>query len=285
MRVDHVIIVDWSSAGMPKTGRDSIWIGTADRSGTTAENIPTRVQAEQRLNNICANVPANERVLIGVDFGLGYPRGFAQRVTGQASAFALWRWLAERVTDTPENVSNYRVVAASLNAASGGGPFWGDARAQDTAGLPRRKPPLPDGIAAHRITETAGRDGGAVPKTMWQLAYAGAVGAQSLTGIPMMHRLRSTFTQSRVWPFEPMDAAPIVFAEVYPSLIARTAEAEGFATKDAAQVTLLARALFRLGQSGLLADLFDVDQPPELLVEEGWILGAGHAETLRAALG
>ena len=112
MRFDRVIIVDWSSAGVPKTGRDSIWIGTADRSGTTAENIPTRFQAEQRLATICAEVPPKERLLIGVDFGLGYPRGFAQRVTGQASAFALWRWLAERVTDTPENVSNFREVAS-----------------------------------------------------------------------------------------------------------------------------------------------------------------------------
>jgi molybdopterin-guanine dinucleotide biosynthesis protein B len=54
--------------------------------------------------------------------------------------------------------------------------------------------------------------------------------------------------------------------------------------KDAAQVTLLARALFRLSAQGGLAPLLTPPNLPEI-AEEGWILGAGHAAALLAAAG
>ena len=69
-------------------------------------------------------------------------------------------------------------------------------------------------------------------------------------------------------------------AAVYPSLLA-TAVAARPGIKDAAQVRLLARALFRLSQAGTLAPLFAT---PPIATEEGWILGAGHAPVLAQAL-
>jgi hypothetical protein len=54
--------------------------------------------------------------------------------------------------------------------------------------------------------------------------------------------------------------------------------------KDAAQVTLLARAFWRLSQQGALGPLLarpDIDD----IAEEGWILGAGHEPALIAAAG
>jgi hypothetical protein len=46
-------------------------------------------------------------------------------------------------------------------------------------------------------------------------------------------------------------------------------------------VKLLARALWRLSQRGVLAPLLDT---PDIAREEGWILGAGHAPMLADAL-
>ena len=55
--------------------------------------------------------------------------------------------------------------------------------------------------------------------TCWQLAGAGAVGAQVLMGLPVLHRLRERFGKElAVWPFEAADA-PIVLAEIWPSLL------------------------------------------------------------------
>ena len=69
---------------------------------------------------------------------------------------------------------------------------------------------------------------------------------------------------------------------MYPSLLAKAVAREG-GIKDAAQVRLLALALWRLSRSGGLAALWDV---PEGVArtEEGWILGAGHGSALEAAL-
>jgi hypothetical protein len=90
----------------------------------------------------------------------------------------------------------------------------------------------------------------------------GSVGSQSLLGLPMIHRL-SQLPGSRSGPL-PRRIAPVVLAEVYPSLIAGPvailANAEGL-TADQAQVRLLSRALYRLARQDRLAPLFDA--PPE----------------------
>jgi hypothetical protein len=158
-----------------------------------------------------------------------------------------------------------------------GAAFWGDGTRLGTPGLPRRRPPLPRGLSERRATERQAQADGVQPKTVWQLAGAGAVGAQALTGIPVLARLRAAHPL-RVWPFEPVGDAPAVVAEVYPSLLAEAVRAEG-GVPDAAQVRLLARALWRLSDQGRLAGLFTGGD-----AEEGAILGAGQAGVLRAAL-
>jgi hypothetical protein len=99
-------------------------------------------------------------------------------------------------------------------------------------------------------------------------------------GLPMIHRL-SKISGVAVWPFQPWDQAPVVLAEVYPSLLAPAIRASADSIPDRAQVTLLARALRRLAQERRLAPMFDV---PPIAREEGWILGAGHHALLAGAL-
>ena len=290
MRPDRILILDWSAARGARRGRDSIWIGQADAGGITAENPPTRTAAEARLGALIAEALARgERLLLGADFAFGFPAGFARRLTGAPAPLGVWAWLAARVAETAGHGSNYRAAAAEANAMLGGpGPFWGNGERIATPGLPRLRPPLPEGLATYRATDLAARaPGGGSPKPVWQLAGAGSVGAQVLTGLPVLARLRAAHPgRVAVWPFEEIADAPVVLAEVYPSLIAPEVAALKNASgmvADEAQVRLLAGALWRMAAvDGLGAMLGAAAERPEA-AEEGWILGAGHQGALRAA--
>ena len=278
-RFDTVAIVDWSATNGPspaKPAPDAIWIGTARATGETAQYFRTRADAESHLAAlIAAESAAGRRLLIGFDFPLAYPTGFAARLTGEASPRALWRWLADHITDSA-NRNNRFAVADAINRRIGNGPFWGRPASLPLPHLPERKavdyPAL--GLPERRAIETR------IPRAqpVWKLYTTGSVGSQALMGLPMIHRL-SQRAGVTVWPFDP--PGPVTLAEVYPSLLAPlVAQTPGI--KDAAQVTLLARALFRLSGQGALAPLLAPPDDPRI-PEEGWILGAGHEATLLAA--
>lgn len=281
-RFDTVAIVDWSATNGPspaKPSPDAIWIGTATGAEESAQYFRTRAEAESHLSNLIATEQAaGRRLLIGFDFPMGYPTGFAARLTGQANPRAIWRWLADHITDDA-NRNNRFAVADAINARLGDGPFWGRPASLPLPYLPERKavdyPAL--GLSERRAAETH------VPRAqpVWKLFTTGSVGSQALMGLPLIHRL-SQRPGTAVWPFDPITTAPVVLAEVYPSLLAPlVAQTPGI--KDAAQVTLLARALSRLSQKGDLAALLTPPNLPQI-AEEGWILGAGHADALIAVL-
>lgn len=273
---DEVLVVDWSASASasPKPAPNSIWIGRTTQDETTAQHFPTRMVAEAwLLHHFTLARARGLRVLAGFDFAFGYPAGFASALTGQADARAVWAWLADQITDTSSNQNNRFKVAAAINARFGAGPFWGNPH---DSGVPKLKPRYPfAGLAEHRQSEAKGA------KSVWQLYGNGAVGSQSLMGLPMLHRLCAA-AQATVWPFDPIPG-PLMLAEVYPSLLRRAvnqAATEGWVT-DAAQVRLLSRALWRLSQDGALAALMSAPIDP---LEEGAVLGACHTPQLEAAL-
>lgn len=284
MKVDRVAMLDWSSAKGPRRGKDSIWLGLAGAGAQAPVNLPTRAAAEEALQAL-ARLPG--RTLIGVDIGFAWPAGFARGLTGSPRALAVWDWLAARVQDGPEG-ANHRAVAAQANGHfTGGGPFWGDGTRSGTPGLPRTRPDLPPGLRWHRGIEAAAAFGRIKPKSQFQLAGAGAVGAQSLTCVPVLHRLRAAFQgQVAVWPFEPVEEARIVLVEVYFSLLGEVLAQTlpHYPCLDAAQVDLYARAVQRLSDVGALAPLLQPQAASATVQDEGWILGAGHHATLQAAL-
>lgn len=277
---DRIVVVDWSANSTPKRGADSIWIGSAGAGGGAPENLPTRVQAMDVLRKrITAGLAAGQRVLIAFDIGFGFPRGFAQRLTGQASALAVWDWLAQRVRDDAGNRNNRFEVAAAMNREFPGiGPFWGRPSGHDLPDLPE-KGTARQGHGLVELRETEALCSGAHP--MWKLYTTGSVGSQSLLGIAHLAGLRREFGAAlAVWPMQPADAR-VVVVETYLSLIdAAVRKAQGYACKDAAQVDLLARALHRADISTLMA----APATPAVLREEGWILGAGHHVSLLRAL-
>ncbi|MFV0301695.1 MAG: molybdopterin-binding protein [Paracoccus sp. (in: a-proteobacteria)] len=224
------------------------------------------------------------RVLLGADFAFGYPAGFARRVAGDDRALSLWEWLAERITNDALNQSNFREIAGQINLHLGGNsPFWGNGLARDVPGLPRKKPPLPDGLDAFRETEGLAAGPGGQPKSVWQLAGAGCVGAQTLTGIVCLAGLRQRFAGDlAVWPFEPIDRAQVILVEIYPSIISAAVKAsKGYSCPDEAQVSLLAKTFAALDAEDALMALFceQVSRP----FEEGQIFGAGDLPALQQA--
>jgi hypothetical protein len=331
MKFDLVAVVDWSASSARPILRpraDAIWLGLASAIGVQTTYLPSRHAAEVAIVALIDKALATgQSLLIGFDFPMGYPDGFAARLTGEASAPAVWRWLDAAITDGPDNRNNRFAVADAINhrlgASTFGGPFWGRPESQPLAHLPTRKtmdyPAL--GLAERRRVEVL------VPRAqpVWKLYTTGAAGSQSLTGLPLIHRLNLR-PEVAVWPFA--DPSQIMLAEIYPSLLAPDVAAEiaaqtfnasnptairpdttkhvaikptainstmtGAAAvhhdavqppaiKDEVQVRLLSQSLYRLGQTGALDALLSAP-PPEVRREEGWILGAGAASTLRAAL-
>lgn len=282
---DRYVVVDWSASSTPKLGRDSIWIAVYDQTGAASStNVATRDAAEAALVDIFSSDPTST-TLVGVDFSLGYPLGTAAAL-GLAGTpwWAMWEMLADRIGDDDRNRNNRFAVAAGLNAELTGGasPFWGCPPSAAGVHLTTTKPSTVGPLAQFRAVEALLRGQGRRPFTSWQLLGAGAVGSQSLLGIPRLHALSRRFGERvQVWPFttglQPpvLDDGVIVVAEVWPSML-DVDDAAG-AVRDAAQVDATARWLAAADAGGRLDALFCPGLEPEMSAaavgEEGWVLG------------
>lgn len=279
MIFDRVIMVDWSGGNdrgaAPK--KDAIWACVA-ANGTADDPVYLRnrqVAEDWIITTLTQSRDAGHRVLIGFDLCFAYPKGFATRLIGSEDTLALWDWFAARVTDSP-TANNRFDLAGEINARfPGTGPFWFNGLQRDIAHLPRKGTARQGhGLPEKRTADLAVR-GSFSP---WQLAGAGAVGGQVIMGLPTLSRLRHRFgADLSVWPFQPADTQ-IVLAETYFSQLPDLVTTDPHPIKDASQVTVHARAFSALPPAEM-GRLMAVDPTPE-----GWVLGAGHAETLRAAL-
>ena len=293
---DAFVMVDWSASATPKSGADSIWVASLDvKSGaTTLVNHRTRALAERALRSRLIEFPAR-RVLVGFDFPLGYPLGFARLLgAGHGDWATVWRYLAGSIVDDERNANNRFDVADHMNAWAGPtpGPFWGCPPTRSTPILrPRKDARFPVAtvvgeLREYRISERRLRDRGLRPFSTWQLYGNGSVGSQALVGIPVVARLRADrdlARRSQVWPFTTgCDSNPtaglrnaIVHAEIWPGLV--PLDRGRHPVKDAAQVIAVCEHLARLDRDGGLGGCFapaltDAERVA-VVREEGWILG------------
>ena len=292
---DAYPMVDWGAGNAPKTGADSIWLALAERGGDGAlrlacpENPPTRAAARERLSALLTDLLArNKRVLAGFDFPFGYPAGTGAALKLPGAPWrAMWELLAAKIEDDPANRNNRFQVADELNRRLGheGGPFWGH-----PTGLGHlcRHGPKSSGYAyCHGFKERRLVEDRYIRKAqpVWKLAYPGAAGSQTLTGLPVVEALRRRFgDRCRVWPFETGLKAPaeraagsVVLAEIYPALVEpRSARHD---VKDSQQVQAMALHLAELDSRGALAAIFagpaglPNHERQQVEREEGWILG------------
>lgn len=282
---DDYIAVDWSANNSPKRGKDSIWIATASQSSQAApQNLSTRHAAMEKITALCrAALSENRRALIGFDFAFGYPEGTAA-LWGQNSWAGIWALIERRITDSPKNVSNRYEVAEALNRLSRfeHGPFWGHPWQHSYDRLSPKKPKiLPDNFTRFRRVERETRGA----KSVWQLAYNGAVGSQTLLGVAALQRFRQNpelKDHIAVWPFETdfeRDLTkPIILAEIYPSSHKGWQDMP-HPTVDAQQVACVARDFMNWDAAGMLAGKLAPQDPLThaqrrvVTREEGWIVG------------
>jgi len=290
------VIVDWSAASKPTTGADSIWIGVLKRDvrfrlAFESFNEATRSAAEARLNTILADLKKrSERALVGFDFPLGFPRGFAEALKLKGEPWrAAWDELGKRVVDKPTNVNNRFNVAAQLNRllTDGPFPFWGapPKDVQTTLSATKPRPHGPDDLPEFRHADLAAKGAASI----WKTYYNGSVGGQAIMGIPLVRRLKDARGEAaRVWPFEtgfrPLTEAElagveVVLAEIYPSM--HKVQALPGEVKDQAQVRTTAEHFARLDEANKLGAVFGpakgmaAEAVLDAEREEGWILGAG----------
>jgi precorrin-8X/cobalt-precorrin-8 methylmutase len=296
---DRYIAVDWSAANSPVAGKNSIWIGEAVRSLhgidlRVSRNPRTRAEAMIAIEDMLLHaLSRNERVMVGFDFGFGYPSGAARALTGESGWRAMWRCLADLVTDDRDNRSNRFEVAARLNLelADAGHHYWGHPQGREYSGLAATRPvgSYVD-ISERRIVE----DWSKRPQPVWKLTGAGSVGSQSMLGIARLERLRADPRFSKhiaIWPFETgfnLDLSrPITVVEIYPSLIKHAPDIE---PRDRAQVEATVVRFAELDSAGLLEDVLAAppgltdEQRQDIIAEEGWIVGIGRESLLRSPL-
>src|ERR1051326_2610179 len=126
---DHYVIVDWSAASRPKTGRDSIWVCHKGPHGERVANPATRHLARLLLADIIgAAAERGQRMLLGFDFPFGYPAGFANRLGLKGTPWrAVWDEVATLAQDNEDNSNDRFELGAALNRRVSGRqfPFWG----------------------------------------------------------------------------------------------------------------------------------------------------------------
>ncbi|RED12699.1 molybdopterin-binding protein [Pontivivens insulae] len=281
MSFDTCIAIDWSAASTPTPKRESanaLWMAVArDGVALRGQYFRTRSALMASLAELlAAEHAAGRRVLVGFDFAFGYPAGFAVGLGVDSDPLALWTYIADRLEDREDNSNTRFELAAQLNGHfAGDGPFWGHPKGQNHPGLLPTRSAVPEGLAERRLIEEH------VPqaKSVWQIAYTGSVGSQSLTGIAALDRLRRALGDKvRVWPFEPVTDARVVFAEIYPSLFRDdvrqrlAAEPEG-TVRDRIEVETCAAQFSRWSVEGVLDTVLDQDVLPAAALQEGWILG------------
>lgn len=296
---DAYMIVDWSASSKPKTGKDSIWVGIRARDARlkfqfTSVNPKTRLEARTFIRDMAQKLIARgDKVLIGVDFALGYPAGTAQAANLNLDDMSPWQamhaHLSSKVKEKDDNSNARFALAAGLNYAmtKGPHPFWGVPKTQAVSTLAMKKGDFSsNSLSEHRDAEIwVKQTYKANPKSVWQLMGAGSVGSQALLGIPTVQYLKTEIENAQIWPFETgfqnldekaLENVPCVLAEVYPSTLKVTPK-DG-EILDQAQVRRLAEHLETLDSAGKLGARFappDTLAPskiPQIEREEGWIL-------------
>ncbi|MFK7917122.1 MAG: hypothetical protein AB8G14_03510 [Ilumatobacter sp.] len=282
---DRVVVVDWSANSTPKLGRDSIWVAEFDVAAGSirSANISTRSAAIDLLVELSL---APGRCLVGVDFSLGFPAGFAAALGLVGTPWsATWELLAAEIEDSDRNANNRFEVASSLNArvSPGAGPFWGCHPSRASEHLTTKKvgcAPLGEWRTVEALLRTRGRR----PFSSWQLLGAGAVGSQSLLGVASMSKLlprvSSTGRSIDVWPFTTgiaVPAADTVLAEVWPTLVDlpdTAADIWDSRVRDQVQVETLASYLGTADLAALFVPPVPTEARQIVECEEGWVLGA-----------
>ena len=285
MNFDRLVVVDWSARSKPspkKPTKDAIYIcHSINFEMQNTEYFRTRREALIFIEKLIEkSLVLKERIFVGFDFAFGYPLGFSESVTSSSNVFSIWKLLKRRVVDNDNNSNNRFEVAQRLNLKLPGiGPSWGCPQNLCLDGLPHKGTDRSgDSVSEFRLCEKYARSAHSV----WKLFTTGAVGSQSLMGIPHLQKLREKFYKNLcVWPFDQdFNSAQIVLGEVYPSLYKFPLDSEIKSNSkvfchditDAYQTYRTVENLLKLNKEGRLLPILPCKFRKQIM-EEGWIVG------------
>ena len=288
---DHVFAIDWSARSRPspkKPSPDSIFIAQKDTIETKhhPKYFRTRLSAYEYLTReLQKNVAKGKRQLVGFDFSFGFPTGFLSSLVGGRNIKLLWKWFFDEVRDDTNNANNRFLVADKINSLfSGIGPFWGCPANLKLPNLPAKGTECREhNLPQFRICEQF-----TAAQPVWKLYTTGAVGSQTLLGLPYLYRLALEFGEDiAFWPFDTkafLANNKIVVCEIYPSMffdshaqkkLIDLYPGQQYNIKDASQVQLMADLLLSSAGAPWFQSYLDLSKYSERISEEGWIFGQG----------
>ena len=178
----RVIAIDWS--GATSGARRRIWLAEY-RDGEVAR-LECGKSRDQIADHLIELAECDPDLVVGLDFAFSLPAWFLDE-RGLIDASGLWALASEEAERWLRGCEP---------------PFWGRPG--------KRRPTMP---AEYRITDRAVPSmNGILPKSVFQVGGAGAVGTGSLRGMPILHRRKQAGFS--IWPFDDRSGPTIV--EIYP---------------------------------------------------------------------
>jgi hypothetical protein len=297
---DRFIGIDWSGAGGEyQAGIQVAQIDTDTKRLQLVRPAGGSHWSRQSVLDFITSV-TDQRTLVGFDFAFSLPwnrdlKSLPVCLGGLEGARALWAF----IDDFCNNMPFLHAGSIWQSQESPFRPFikfW--SRVSQYQGE------LFDGGQLRR-TEIAAQASGLRPKSVYRLA-GHQVGAGSFAGMRLLNRIaRAQSKDIAIWPFDEIEAANVVIAEIYPTAFYRLTDhsrptprqvrsgahlatavdvLKFFDTRyaqmipdsiDAIDALISAAAMMRLSQSPALLPSFD---DPDISGNEGWIFGVRHGD-------
>lgn len=279
---DVYIAVDFSGSKHPTRQRRSIAFAEWDRSLSPyiRKDFTRPGVAFYLLERIIYHNLHEKRVLCGFDFQYSFPQGLWYALTSLPETWInILQGMANGgaglppITEEPESnarkwadIANQRIARLLETRV---GPFWGPNFSQATnPNFPFQHAPFEEFRLVEKRVEGS--------KPIFKIGGQGAVGLQSLCGIPYLFHIRNTCSQQNIplhcWPFDGWDpAGPAhVLVEWYPAIQNQGQKSD---EEDALACVRWAKIKDDQGKLSdfLISPLLDSKKAQAIL--EGWVLG------------
>ena len=210
MEFDAFVAMDWSGASGEYSGISVAMCSAGKGAPKLVNPRGARWSREEAAEWIKKRLGKRQRLLIGLDFGFGFPYEEAGYLGGQAQGiddiFALWALIDAK---------------SAGEADFGCTQFVGDAEFDHLFWTRNRKPGLwveRKRRAEHACAEMTGTR----PDSLYKLLGPKQVGKASITGMRVLNHLRACKGDCvAIWPFETPRTSVIV--EIYPTMFRKLA--------------------------------------------------------------
>ncbi|MEL7188367.1 MAG: hypothetical protein AAGK17_02350 [Pseudomonadota bacterium] len=212
----HFLAIDWSGAAGERHKGIAMAFAALEGGPPVIANPPDKGWSRTEVLTLLRD-DLPQHTLVGMDLGISLPFAdcgafFPGRARSPKTARDLWALIDSICADDPYCGANSFVDHADF------APYF--RRHGGREGAHFRDDPSQGGRGRLRVTEHAQAAMGLKPYSNFNLVGAAQVGKSSLTGMRVLHQLKSKVP---VWPIDPLPAQGSVICEIYTSLAAKEA--------------------------------------------------------------